>query len=147
MRASVRKLKATSLVELREDIWAPGLAHKIVESVPKGLPLRSFTVPDSGGVLNIATHLYFYAGGHAERDGYRAQREIEEVHASYPLQQKSTLWVEAALVKNFNLHGMRPSDSPGGGVIGVDTIYELRRYQLKLGYDTVIVAPVSLLCV
>jgi len=113
-------------------------------------PLRSFTVPDSGGCLNVATHTYHYAGGHAERHACKAaQAGLPEwkdyLEESEPCvtSQRSTLWVEPPLVQDFGLHGLGTSSPPvkGPGEASADgrgpCIYEFRRYQLVLGYDTV----------
>ena len=81
-----------------------------------------------------------------ERDElYRAARAdgrynalVEEARWSLAA-QRSTLFVEAPFVESFGLCGMLkapcPSNFQQGGNDG--SIYELRRYQLKLGYDTV----------
>ena len=50
--------------------------------------------------------------------------------------QSSLLFAEAGLVSEFGLHGFMNEESPGGGK-GENPIYEYRRYQLRLGYDTV----------
>jgi len=42
----------------------------------RNLPLRTFTLPETGGVLNVATHSYFYGGGHEQRDAAREAQQV-----------------------------------------------------------------------
>jgi NIPSNAP len=106
-------------------------------------PLRFFSLPETGGTLHVATHAYYYAGGHAERDETRrimARRPDWKIYVGRVLPdldtQASTIWAEAPFVtKQYpQVHGLAtvPTDLPGD-----NTILELRRYKLKLGYDTV----------
>ena len=95
------------------------------------------------------THWYAYPD-HAARDAARGgmpadPRWVEYLKTIRPCvdTQSSTIFVEAPLVETFGLHGLKSEACPSGGH-GVDDddddddpIYELRRYQLKLGYDTV----------
>lgn len=103
--------------------------------------------PEVGGVTNIMTHAYYYEGGLKE------QQEMTRISSSscndpwHQFQdnvkpfihlQQSSVYVEAPLAKQANLEGM-------GGLTGTKkylldsphTILEIRRYCLKLGYDTV----------
>ena len=130
----------TGLIELREYKLFPHLALPFSNLVNNlnfsSLPLRSFTLPESGGILNMATHTYFYEN-HDHRMAQinaQSQRYIDVV-GPYIQEAKSTLWVEAPLVKSFGLHSMQSDVSPGNDSNSV--IYEVRRYQLKLGYSTV----------
>jgi hypothetical protein len=57
------------VVELREYTLLPGGAEKYMELAEKSaplrksmLPLRFFGLPQTGGTLNVATHMYFYKG-------------------------------------------------------------------------------------
>ena len=66
------------------------------------VPLRLFTVPETGGTLNVATHFYHYEGGFAERDKCRAAQGENLEWARYlgvarpcMIEQKSTVFVEA----------------------------------------------------
>jgi hypothetical protein len=140
-----------ALVELREYTLLPGraaswsrVASDTMDLRMQNLPLRSFTLPESGGQLHIATHSYHYLGGHEEREAMRAkQAQLADWQAflgqtrEWTAAQKSTLWVEAPLVKEFGLHSMGKAECPGETSASASAIYELRRYQLKLGYSTV----------
>jgi hypothetical protein len=57
------------VVELREYTLLPGGAERYMELAEKSaplrksmLPLRFFGLPQTGGTLNVATHMYFYKG-------------------------------------------------------------------------------------
>ena len=147
--SSVKAPPAQPVVELREYDLIPEKAAEFMKlaaassDLRKSLsPLRFFSVPETGGKLQVATHVYYYAGGFAERDEVRIMmarnREWQDfvLFTRSCLQcQKSTLFVEAPLVTEVGLPGLAhgvtqniPSD---------DCILELRRYYLKLGYDTV----------
>jgi len=125
-----------------------GMANDNMELRQRNLPLRSFTMPESGGILNVGTHVYYYGEGYEERNAKRrAQQALPEWKAylaeanACVVEQKSTLWVEAPLVKEFDLKSLAPSawpdDTESIEAESDETIYELRRYQLKLGYETV----------
>lgn len=115
-------------------------------------------MPDTGGTLNVATHFYFFKGGFEERNIRRAGMGQSTEWKEYLTfarpcmkSQKSTLFVEAPLVKEVkDVCGLGPglveryldtihTNDGGGNDVNsnVDGIYEIRRYQLKLGYDTV----------
>jgi NIPSNAP len=110
-------------------------------------PLRFFTYPETGGKLHIATHAYYYLNGHSERDTKR-QRMMDDptwctyVHDVLPYlkSQTSTIWVEAPLVQKYSpLVGglLTPPLTSNNIKNSAKTIFEIRRYRLKLGYDTV----------
>lgn len=110
------------------------------------LPLRMFSMPDTGGNLGVATHLYYYEGGYAERDAKRAaaaQNRPWQVYlrAIYPAieQHSSLIFVEAPILKDHGLVGLAGNnkDNVSSTTTSDNTIYELRRYKLRLGYDTV----------
>ena len=97
-------------------------------------------------------HLYHYPGGHAERSGQRSVLAKKEEWKTYlgevkacMMQQSSEIFVEAALVDNFDeVKGLKhwvnsDKENNGNGRIPgkQNGIIELRKYQLKLGYDTV----------
>lgn len=124
-----------------------------IESAPlrKNLPLAFFGFPETGGIpLNTAVHLYHYPGGHDERSQQRAAlaKKVEwkeylgEVKACM-MQQSSGIFVEAGLVNDFDevkglKHWVDNDGSKGSSNTGGNKgIVELRKYQLKLGYDTV----------
>ena len=98
-------------------------------------------MPEVGGLLNVATHTYAWSG-HDERNAHRAalaatpewQEYLRESSPSV-VEQKSQLFVEPPLVADFGLHGLANPASPGEAT--ADAIYEVRRYQLRLGYTTV----------
>jgi len=105
----------------------------------------------------VATHAYYFEGGLAERESYWNDNTgggstgscdgngdkwgpfIETMTRPFVESQKSMLFVEAALVRDANLPGLEMAThdayDTGGG--SNDCILEIRRYNLKLGYDTV----------
>jgi hypothetical protein len=116
-------------------------------------PLRFFSLPETGGKLNVATHAYYYAGGLSERDETRKtmaeNKEWQDYIASMRFcvqAQNSTIFVEAPLVRQFGLPGLANTattaiPAPPGAAQQQPgdnhCILEIRRYNLKLGYDTV----------
>ena len=119
----------------------------------KSLPLAFFGFAETGSIpLNTAVHLYHYPGGHSERLERRTAlartnewREYLGEVKSCMIQQTSEIFVEAKLLKD--LHGIkglqywidrdnivRRSDNKS---YNNTSIIELRKYQLKLGYDSV----------
>lgn len=91
--------------------------------------------------MHVATHAYFFGGGHEERDAKRAVMPKDPEWGSYteitrPFVQKqsSLIFVEAALGHDDLIPGLErvPEQQPGD-----KPILEIRRYKLKLGYDTV----------
>lgn len=148
-----------AIVELCEDELHPSAVDKYLtlngenqSLIPKSL--RTCTLPETGGYLNVATQIHHYNKGFDERNEVLSARSLSDdwnrhVEWTKPciMRQKSTIFVEAPLVG-------RMDGIPGlaaGNVEGVlrdsvgkqqesrddDCIYEFRRYQLKLGYDTV----------
>jgi len=116
-------------------------------------PLRFMSLPSTGGRLNVATHAYYFEGGLSERESYWNDNGdgtgcdgngdkwgpfVETTTRPLVESQKSMLFVEAGLVRDAELPGLMmaapPHDNGGGGN---DCILEIRRYNLKLGYDTV----------
>jgi hypothetical protein len=129
----------------------------------KDLPLAFVGFPETGAIsIDTAVQLYHYPGGHAERLDRRsalardrAMLQGEGVN-SHVMRRSSEIFVEAPLVEDFeeitglkywgdkySSGGASPSgsdsvnidDHPANG--GSSSIVELRKYQLKLGYDTV----------
>jgi hypothetical protein len=138
-----------AIIELREyELFPEHAANYMKETTESSsdlvslAPLRFFSLPETGGKLHVATHGYYYAGGLAERDKVRRSMEensewqtyIEKTKSSVQ-SQKSTLFVEAPLVRQMDLPGL--ANAPEIQMLGDDCILELRRYKLKLGYDTV----------
>ena len=144
---------ASTLVELREYKLHPGLASAYVESFNdtcgrrrESYPLRTASLPEVGGPLNVVTHSYAWSG-HEERNAQRAslaathEWRAHVAESSHSIaEQKSQLFVEPPLVQDFGLHGFANGACPGSDESSTDAssaIYEVRRYQLKLGYTTV----------
>ena len=137
-----------AIVELREYFLFPEHASSFMDEASassdlrkKMSPLRFFTQPETGGQLHVATHSYYYEGGLSQRDQVRkSMAENSEWKAfvsstrKYVQSQKSTIFVEAPLVRELNLPGLGNILDPQPGS---DSIIELRRYNLQLGYDTV----------
>lgn len=140
---------AQPIVELREYAVRPEHAadfwHKtsLAGDLRKSLaPLRLFSRPETGGQLHVATHAYYYAGGHAERDEIRRimtenphWNEYVSIVLSCLENQNSTIWVEPPLVlEHPQVHGISTVTT---NLPGDNAIFEFRRYKLKLGYETV----------
>jgi hypothetical protein len=143
---------AVPVVELREYALKVDGAAKYLDVTAKReqlrkmlTPLRLFCMPDTGGSLNVATHFYYYSGGLQQRDEARSVAMKNDDWKAYlgdarplVLSQQSNLYVEAPLVEKFQLCGMK-SVSPVAATTPASssTIYEIRKYQLHLGYDLV----------
>lgn len=152
----------TPIVELREYALHPSHVVPYTKSTTEAstlrkslTPLRLFSMPETGGMLNTATHMYYFQGGFSERTERRKGMGKSEEWKMYlksvkpcMISQKSSIFVEAPLVKEFEevpglecgtaesmLEAASTSGSGSGG--DDDPIYEIRRYHLKLGYDTV----------
>lgn len=158
-KVAKRMSSTRPIVELREYELLPSKVQLYTQCTTKssGLrksltPLRLFTMPETGGTLNVATHLYFYNGGFEERNEKRQLMGQSDEWKEYLKEartcmqnQKSTIFVEAPLVNEIDqVCGLAPglAESKLGlaednKVVDPDCIYEVRRYQLKLGYDTV----------
>jgi hypothetical protein len=139
----------TPIVEFREYELKPDHSEAYLQATTKAaelrkslVPLRLFSMPDTGGQLNVATHAYYYSGGHAERDAARidmaeSSEWKEYLKESKPCMQnqRSTIFVESPLVKKFEeIQGLA---SIPDSLLGDSCILEIRRYKLILGYDTV----------
>lgn len=90
----------------------------------------------------MATHAYYYEGGHAERDQVHKTTASNsdwndhlDTVAPYIQETQSNIFVEAPLVSQIDAVSGLQEVTPFGQ--GSDCILELRRYHLKLGYDTV----------
>jgi len=136
---------ATPLVELREYELKPGKVVEYLEQYQQtqmsGMPLRLFCLPDTGGKLNIATHAYYYKEGHQERDAcanhVSNKTGTEDGDISCIRSQNSSLFVESPLVNKFaGIQGLS-SVPEEGNLVGNCPIFEVRRYHLILGYNTV----------
>jgi len=106
------------------------------------LPLRLFALPETGGQLFVATHLYSYRDI-AEREEKRA-KAIQDAEWLAFLSEtneclsttESSIYVEAKAT--LEACGLDGASSPGPlGDPESPGVYEFRRYQLRLGYDAV----------
>ena len=145
---TTRPSASSPIVELREYKLKPEHSATYIKHTTdyaavrhSHVPTRLFSLPETGGQLHVATHFYHYAG-YEQRDQARAQMPADEQWMTYLTlvrpcvqEQISTVFTEAPLVQEFNLHGMANGSSPGDD--SAKTSYEIRRYQLQLGYDTV----------
>jgi len=141
MATTAIKMESRPIVELREYALYPEHAAAYLQATNGSAelrrslsPLRLFSLPETGGPLHTATHLYHYAGGHVERDETRRRMadnaDWKTYVASirpYAQTQSSTIWVEAPLVKEQQQHGLSeiPSNLPGDAN---NCILEFRRY-------------------
>lgn len=139
---------SSPIIELREYELHPEHSVAYMQATAKTadlrkslVPLRFFSLPDTGGQLHMATHAYYYAGGHAERDAKRGEMGKSSEWKSYLTDcrpymkfQHSNIFVEAPLANT--VEGVTGLSEVGKGA-GDDCILELRRYKLILGYDTV----------
>eukprot|EP00533_Pseudo-nitzschia_delicatissima_P002635 CAMPEP_0116101212 /NCGR_PEP_ID=MMETSP0327-20121206/12692_1 /TAXON_ID=44447 /ORGANISM="Pseudo-nitzschia delicatissima, Strain B596" /LENGTH=274 /DNA_ID=CAMNT_0003593163 /DNA_START=30 /DNA_END=854 /DNA_ORIENTATION=- len=97
------------------------------------------TRSELGGPLHAATHAYYFSGGLAELQEQRMKEETTENTSdlnAFIRSQQSSVYVEAPLVKEQSdfVIGL---ENTTVGTSGENAILELRRYNLKLGYDTV----------
>ena len=151
LRPSTRKF-SSQVVEVRQYTLSPSSVAKYVDVTTKAaslrhslVPTRLFLLPDTGGLLNVATHFYSYASLE-ERDLARQEmgkstpwKEYLAVARPCMLEQTSNIFLEAPLVEEFGLHGMSAETTPGEGPSAGPSAasYEIRKYQLQLGYDSV----------
>ena len=145
---------SSPIVELRQYQLHPSQSsfymQRTTQSAPlrKRLPLVFFGFPEMGAIpLNTAVHLYHYPGGHSERLGRRTElartnewRDYLGEVKSCMIQQTSEIFVEAKQLNDR--HGIKGLqywiDMEKNSIDSSNTsIVELRKYQLKLGYDTV----------
>lgn len=154
MSTSTSSSSTSPIVELRQYHLHPAstgtYTQNTVQSsgLRKTLPLAFFGFPETGAVpLNTAVHLYHYPGGMQQRNGERAALAKKDEWQQYlggvkecMMQQKSEIYVEAGLVNDFEeVSGLEywvKNDQSTADTCG-NSIIELRKYQLKLGYDTV----------
>jgi hypothetical protein len=149
---------ASPIIELREYSIFPAAVVKYTQATSAASnlrktlsPLKYFGLPETGGSLNVSTHLYYYTGGYNERKECRKAMSENKDWSNYlnevrPLMdtQKSSIFVEAPFIKKLSNHddyknkiyGLSFLDDNTFPVAG-ETVVEFRRYQLKLGYDTV----------
>lgn len=151
-------LSSSPIVELRHYQLHPSQCSLYMEhttqsaELRKSLPLAFFGFPEMGSIpLNTAVHLYHYPGGHSERLERRTALARNNEWKEYlgdvkscMIKQKSEIFVEARQVIDYHaIKGLQYwidmdnnvtrccNESSNKGIV------ELRKYQLKLGYDTV----------
>ena len=148
----LKKSKTKPTIELREYKLQPAKVDEYLKQTAASadlrksmLPLKLFTMPDTGGLLNCATHLYCYHDN-TERDKKRKKCGQNEEWKEYlgnvrPFmeEQKSTLYFEADLCHDTTGESLMTSLAAHENDLkpGKDPIIEYRRYQLTLGYDAV----------
>ena len=124
--SSSSNIISTPIIELREDTLFPQHVdsyHKATTDASftrkELLPLRLFSFPETGGRLNVATHLYYFQGGFQERNERRKAMETNNPDWQAYLQsvqpfmvdQKSTIFVEAPLVSEIDgVCGLTPGN-------------------------------------
>jgi hypothetical protein len=138
---------AQPIVELREYNLFPEHAVSYMNETAAAadlrkrlVPLRFFSLPETGGQLHRATHAYYYQSL-SEREEKRAKQAADPDWKAYIAQcrpyadtQYSTIFCEARPILELGAQGLAriPAEQQGDS-----PILELRLYQLKLGYDTV----------
>mmetsp|Transcript_14301 Transcript_14301/g.29194 ORF Transcript_14301/g.29194 Transcript_14301/m.29194 type:complete len:275 (+) Transcript_14301:52-876(+) len=144
---------SSPIVELRQYQLHPAAAATYTKNtiqssdLRKNLPLAFFGFPETGSIaLNTAVHLYHYPEGTRQRKDERAALAKKDEWKQYlggvkecMMQQKSEIFVEAGLVQDFEQVTGLEYWIKNDGSLNSDgeSIVELRKYQLKLGYDTV----------
>ena len=154
MRATAVRL--AGVVEIRSYHCKPEGITSFVKKVTSSsdlrkslLPLRLFTVPEVGGKLNIANHMYFYPGGLTERASTRKNSGADKSWIAAVNDSRvdvdvqfSTIYTELDdVLKAASCQGFKDLSSGSAeakdGEKTFPTLYEYRRYKLQLGYDTV----------
>ena len=142
------------IVELRQYQLHPSATASYTKNtiqssdLRKNLPLAFFGFPETGSIpLNTAVHFYHYPQGTRQRKDERAALAKKDEWKQYlggvkecMMQQKSEIFIEAGLVKDFEqVKGLEywVENDASKNISGGGSIVELRKYQLKLGYDTV----------
>ena len=146
-------MSTRAVVELRQYLLKTGFAGEYIQHTRNAanlrktlFPMRLYTIPETGGQLNVANHIYMYKGGMESRHDMRAKAIKNEEWQTYlktvrPFMQsqQSNIFVEASTVSKFDLHGLSEVNFKDSASMEQprNCIYEFRNYQLKLGYDTV----------
>jgi len=157
-KVAIRALSSTTtkirpLVELREYQIFPEHVEPFMKATTETadlrkrlVPLRFFSLPETGGQLHVATHAYYYGRGHADRDARRAAMAQDADWCAYIARcrpfvqsQSSLIFLEASLGQDDRVPGVKGILDINDSGLGEDgkSILEVRRYKLKLGYDTV----------
>lgn len=151
-----KRPRSRPIVELREYELSPIYANSYLQLTALSsalrkslLPLRLFAVPETGGTLNIATHLYHWTDGYAERNAGDAKCRASEEWKDYIkkvqpalVRQQSTIFMECPIVGSLDgVVGLEMGRAERafqmGGRHSKDAVYEIYRYQLKLGFDVI----------
>ena len=153
---ALRPMPPRPIVEMREYDLNPMYAHSYLHhtaakaDLRKQLsPLRLFCLPETGGKLNVATHLYHWRGGYQERNARKTDMASNDEWKEYIKKvqpalasQRSSLWMEAPFV--YEMPGVTGLDMGRGesmvrmgGKYSNNAVYEVCRYKLKLGYDII----------
>jgi len=159
--ASVSTSTSIPIVELREyELYPSKSSHYRELATAKWeqqsrqrqlhSPLKCSLYPDTGSsILNEAFHLYHFAGGYDERDRLRAimgknedWQQYSQTIKSCCARQKSAIFIQAPLVRDMGVMGLSPprdnkSKDAKSKSSPSKAIFEVRRYQLQPGYDTV----------
>jgi hypothetical protein len=142
-----------AIVELRQYALHPSATshytqHTIASSpLRKSLPLKFFGFTETGAIpLNTAVHLYRYES-HSDRLQLRGELAKKQEWQEYlsnvkecMREQRSEIFVEAPLVEQFEqVSGLSflQDNSFTDSSTSTKSIVEFRKYQLKLGYETV----------
>ena len=153
---------SSGIFEYRTYSLLPSLVSSFVSSASSSselrksmLPLRLFGFTDTGGEeLNVAGHLYYYRDigergeRRAEAAGSEEWREFVKESRKFVRKQKSEIFNQChpdVLEAGRGLgggwdggsHGDDHHDDDDDGDDGKGVVYEIRTYNLKLGYDTV----------
>ena len=151
MRRTLSLFNAKALVELREYKVKPGCIDDYMRETTKTsdlrkslVPLKIFTMPETGGFLNTPSHFYCYESP-AQRQQMRGEMAKSREWLDYldrvrpmMIEQHSSLFYEAPLRNDITgesmITGMRSEKLKKSGS---SPVFEYRRYQLGLGYDAV----------
>jgi hypothetical protein len=152
------------IVEVREDKINPHLVEQYVtyftggsgNGIPNQRPhLRLHGLADTGGILNQAIQIYAYPGGLEERERVRydwggkgaglhsakydgPEMDDRTYNKMCIIEQSSNVYAEAPFIttQTIGIPGLMKPLSNHDQQQG-SSIYEFRKYHLKLGYDTV----------
>jgi hypothetical protein len=151
MRRTRHLLSGKALVEMREYKVKPNCIDAYMLETTKTaalrkslVPLKIFTLPETGGFLNTPSHFYVYESP-GQRQQMRAKMAQSKEWVQYldkvrpmMIEQHSSLFYEAPLTHDVTgesmITGMRADKLKKSGS---SPVFEYRRYQLGLGYDAV----------
>jgi hypothetical protein len=155
---SASSTSVSPIIELCTDCVQPDAFEKYVRKLsrqrklrvsdPRLQQVRILSASETGGgPLDTVTTVSYYAGGYTEFEATRSAlaqwqegQKITDSMNKYLRHRSSTIWVEAPFIQNRTHPGVRGLASvpdPNTKVHGDVPIFEYRRYNLKLGYDTV----------